>query len=114
LAAGVARADEGARVIRALVGLALHPARVAAGGKQVRAEAVAPLEPAAGGGARHPLIERQRLRAPVGRLVGERAAELLRVGEGHEAPLAFGERAEPSADRSGAGAGVIDLERRAV
>ena len=62
----------------------------------------------------HHEIERQRLGIPVESLSGERAAEVLVVGEDRQPPLAGVLRSESAADRPGTGPRLVELERRAV
>src|SRR6185436_17397411 len=113
-AARIAPPQEGPGVEDLLVRLALDPAEVPARQHEVRPEAAAPLKRAAHRGARHPLIEGERLGVAVRRLGGEGARELLKIPVQAEAPVAAVPGAEPSPRREGAGLGVVVLQRRAV
>ncbi len=107
-------AREGARHVDALVGLAVDPPEVGAREQAVRAERAAPLERGAHRRRRHPLIEGQGLRVPVGGLGGEGAAEGLKIGEDGAGPLTAVARACAHPGREGARVGVVDLKRGAV
>src|SRR3989441_148133 len=71
-----------------------------------------PLAAGRGGGDR--LVEREGLGVAVRRLGGERAPELLEVAVDGGGELAKIARAQAAAGRERAGAGAVELERRAV